>query len=142
MAVCQTTQGEEAMGAEMLERDDLSVYVVAGVPKSFKRKLQAFVAEEAKHDGAVMLVEEGLAEWILSRLVDEKRPRSSRTPASQALWRAFSALSAARYHLQHSEEEERVRELRQKVEELWRETSPMFADEPAPVPDADVSDSS
>ena len=34
------------MGAEMLERDDLSVYIVAGVPKSFKRKLQGFVVEE------------------------------------------------------------------------------------------------
>lgn len=119
------------MGAEMLERDDISVYLVAGVPKSFKRKLQAFVAEEAKGgNGQVMLVDDNLAEWIVSKLADEKRPASSRTPASRALWRAFSALSAARYHLQHSEEEEeRVRELRQKVEELWRETSPMFADE-------------
>lgn len=119
------------MGAEMLERDDLSVYIVAGVPKSFKRKLQAFVADEAKSgDGQVMLVDEGLADWIVTRLVDEKRPRSNRTPASQALWRAFSALSAARYHLQYSEhEEERVRELRQRVEELWRETSPMFPEE-------------
>lgn len=119
------------MGAEMLERDDLSVYVVAGVPKSFKRKLQTFVTDEAKNgDGQVMLVEDGLADWIITKLVDEKRPRGNRTPASQALWRAFSALSAARYHLQHSEqEEERVRELRQKVEELWRETSPMFPEE-------------
>ena len=122
------------MGAEMLERDDLSVYVVAGVPKSFKRKLQGFVTEEAKSgDGQVMLVEDGLADWIVAKLADEKRPRSSRTPASQALWRAFSALSAARYHLQHSEEEERVRELRQKVEELWRATSPMFTEEGDPL---------
>lgn len=117
------------MGAEMLERDDLSVYVVAGVPKSFKRKLQAFVAEEAKGSGDVMLLDEGFADWIIARLLDEKRPRANRTPASKALWSAFSALSAARYHLQHSEEEERVRELRQKVEALWRETSPMFPDE-------------
>lgn len=118
------------MGADMLERDDLSVYIVAGVPKSFKRKLQAFVAEEAKNDnGEVMLLEDGFTDWIVSRLADEKRPRSNRTPASKALWSAFSALSAARYHLQHSEEEERVRELRQKVEELWRETSPMFPEE-------------
>lgn len=118
------------MGADMLERDDLSVYIVAGVPKSFKRKLQAFVAEEAKSgNGEVMLLEDGFSDWIVSRLADEKRPRSNRTPASKALWSAFSALSAARYHLQHSEEEERVRELRQKVEELWRETSPMFPEE-------------
>lgn len=118
------------MGADMLERDDLSVYIVAGVPKSFKRKLQAFVAEEAKSgNGEVMLLEDGFSDWIVSRLADEKRPRANRTPASKALWSAFSALSAARYHLQHSEEEERVRELRQKVEELWRETSPMFPEE-------------
>ena len=123
------------MGADMLERDDLSVYIVAGVPKSFKRKLQAFVAEEAKSgNGEVMLLEDGFADWIVSRLADEKRPRAQRTPASKALWSAFSALSAARYHLQHSEEEERVRELRQKVEELWRETSPMFPDEGVPAP--------
>lgn len=127
------------MGADMLERDDLSVYIVAGVPKSFKRKLQAFVAEEAKSAaGEVMLLEDGFADWVVSRLADEKRPRSNRTPASKALWSAFSALSAARYHLQHSEEEERVRELRQKVEELWRETSPMFPDEGAA--DADDAD--
>ena len=125
------------MGADMLERDDLSVYIVAGVPKSFKRKLQGFVAEEAKGGhGEVMLLEDGFADWVVSRLADEKRPRSSRTPASKALWSAFSALSAARYHLQHSEEEERVRELRQKVEELWRETSPMFPDEGAELDDA------
>jgi hypothetical protein len=124
------------MGAEMLERDDISVYLVAGVPKSFKRKLQAFVQQEAKGgDGQVMLVDDNLADWIVARLADEKRPASSRTPASRALWRAFSALSAARYHLQHSEEEEeRVRELRQRVEELWRQTSPMFPDEPDAAP--------
>lgn len=122
------------MGADMLERDDLSVYIVAGVPKSFKRKLQGFVAEEAKGGhGEVMLLEDGFADWVISRLTDEKRPRSSRTPASKALWSAFSALSAARYHLQHSPEEEtRVRSLRNQVEEIWRELSPMFEqDEPA-----------
>jgi hypothetical protein len=130
------------MGAEMLERDDISVYLVAGVPKSFKRKLQAFVQQEAKGgDGQVMLVDDNLADWIVAKLADEKRPASSRTPASRALWRAFSALSAARYHLQHSEEEEeRVRELRQRVEELWRQTSPMFPDEPAAAPAGDDPD--
>jgi hypothetical protein len=127
----------------MLERDDLSVYIVAGVPKSFKRKLQGFVAEEAKGGhGEVMLLEDGFADWVVSRLADEKRPRSHRTPASKALWSAFSALSAARYHLQHSEEEERVRELRHKVEELWRETSPMFPDEGAGADDAVDAESS
>jgi hypothetical protein len=118
------------MSAETLERDDLSIYVIAGVPRSFKSKLQQFVAQEAKDKGDVVLIGQDMAEWVIAKLRDEKRPSKSRTPASQALWRAYSALSAARYHLQnHTAEEERVRELRRKVEELWRELSPMFNEE-------------
>jgi hypothetical protein len=120
------------MAADILERDDLSLYVVAGVPRSFKRKLQAFIEQEAKEDGDVLLVDHDLAEWMLSRLRDEKRPRSQRTPAARALWRAYSALSAARYYLEdESEEEEKVRRLRSRVEELWREISPIFDAEAA-----------
>lgn len=127
------------MSAETLERDDLSIYVIAGVPRSFKSKLQQFVAQEAKEKGDVVLVGQDMAEWVIARLRDEKRPSKSRTPASQALWRAYSALSAARYHLQnHTAEEERVRELRRKVEELWRELSPMFNEEEED--DAEVSE--
>ena len=119
------------MTVDLLEREDLSVYVVAGMPRSFKSRLRAFVEQEAKQDGDVLLVDEDLTEWMLARLRDEKRPRSKRTPASRALWRAYSALSAARYYLQdESEEEEQVRRLRSRVEELWREISPMF-EEPA-----------
>jgi hypothetical protein len=115
------------MSSETLERDDLSVYVIAGVPRSFKAKLQKLVETESKKDGEVVLVSSDMAEWVIAQLRDQKRPSKSRTPASRALWRAFSALSAARYHLQNNaEEEERVRELRRRVEELWREVSPMF----------------
>jgi hypothetical protein len=118
------------MTTGILERDDLSLYVVAGLPRSFKRKLQAFIAEEAKEDGDVLLVDDDLAEWVLARIRDEKRPRSKRTPAARALWRAYSSLSAARYYLQdEAEEEEQVRELRNRVEELWREVSPLFENE-------------
>ncbi len=46
------------MAAEMLEREDLSIYVVAGVPKSFKKKLLKFVDAESKADGEVMLLDE------------------------------------------------------------------------------------
>lgn len=124
------------MSAQLLERDDLSIYVVAGLPKSFKRKLQKIVDDEAKGEGGVMQLDDELSEWVISRLRDEKRQPRDRTPASKALWRAFSALSAARYHLQdNSENEERVRELRQRVEELWREVSPMFGEEGEPLPE-------
>lgn len=118
------------MGVDILDREDLSVYVVAGVPRSFKRRLQRFVEEEAKGEGDVMLVDDELREWIIARLLNEKRRRSDRTPASSALWRAFSALSAARYHLKdHPQDEERVRRMRQQVEVMWRELSPMFQEE-------------
>ncbi len=115
------------MGSEIVERDDLSVYVVGGVPRSFKRKLQKFVEKEAKDEGDVLLLDDELTEWIVARLRNEKRRSTDRTPASSALWRAYAALSAARYHLQHSPDEEgRVRELRNAVEEVWRDLSPMF----------------
>lgn len=113
--------------AEILEREDVSVYVVAGVPRSFKKKLKELVEREAKSAGDVYLVNEELTEWLLIRLKEDKRPSAQRTPASRALWRAFSALSAARYYLEdESEQEEQVRELRRHVENLWREVSPMF----------------
>lgn len=120
------------MSAETLEREDLSIYVIAGVPRSFKARLQQFVKKESKKDGDVILVDSELTQWMVAKLRDQKRPSRDRTPASRAMWRAFSALSAARYHLQNQgETEDRVRELRRKVEELWRELSPMFPEEEA-----------
>lgn len=127
------------MTAEMLERDDLSVYVVAGMPKSFKRRLQEVVRTEAKdpETAGVVQMDEQMASWVVAKLLDEKRPKGKRTPASRALWRAFTALSAARYHLQHTagDEGDRVRELRMQVEELWRQVSPMFDEHGGPLPD-------
>ena len=49
------------------------------------------------------------------------------TPGSSALWRAFRALSAARYHLQDEPIEGRIRDIRDQIEELWREVSPVHA---------------
>jgi hypothetical protein len=120
------------MGIDVVERSDVSVYLVAGVPKSFKRKLQKYVEQEAKEGGDIYMLEEELAEWVLAKVRNEKRGGRDRTPATAALWRAFSALSAARYHLQHSpENEEKVRQIRSQVEEIWRDLSPMFPDEDA-----------
>jgi hypothetical protein len=118
------------VGIDVVERDDITVYLVAGVPKSFKRKLQKFVQQEAKEAGDIYMLEEELSDWVIAKVRNDKRGGRDRTPATAALWRAFSALSAARYHLQHSpESEERVRQLRSQVEEIWRELSPMFQEE-------------
>jgi hypothetical protein len=126
------------MGIDVVERDDITVYLVAGVPKSFKRKLQKFVQQEAKEAGDIYMLEEELSEWVIAKVRNDKRGGRDRTPATAALWRAFSALSAARYHLQHSpESEERVRELRSQVEEIWRELSPMFQEEATPEASSD-----
>ena len=115
--------------AGMLERVDLSAYIIAGVPASFRNKLRKFVQKE-KADAEVMLLDKEITEWLVARLANEKRRSGQRTSASSALWRAYSALSAARYHLQHEpEEEQRVRELRRQVEDLWRELSPMFQED-------------
>jgi hypothetical protein len=124
------------MAAEMLQRDDLSVYVVAGVPKSFKKKLKQFVAQESKADGNVMLLDEQLTDWVVARVQGDKRPARDESPASSALWRAYRAVSAARYHLQDQELEGRVRELRNQIEVLWREASPGKATEEEAVEEA------
>jgi hypothetical protein len=113
------------MASEMLQRDDLSVYVVAGVPKSFKKRLQKFVESESKSEGDVMLLDEEMTEWVLARVRGEKRRSHEQTPASSALWRAYRALSAARYHLQDQPIEAKIRDIREEIEELWRETSPI-----------------
>lgn len=131
------------MADDMLTRQDLSAYVIAGVPRSFKRKLQKFVEQEAKGGGAVMLLDEDMTDWLLARLRGEKRRDWETTPASAALWRAYRALSAARYHLRFEEDREgRIRELRRQVESLWHEVSPLGTPESAELEasEAEISD--
>ena len=113
------------MSLEMLQRDDLSIYIVAGVPKSFKKKFQKFVGSESKSEGEVMLLDEEMTEWVLAQVKGEKRRSHEQTPGSSALWRAYRALSAARYHLQDQPIEASIRVVRDQIEELWRDTSPM-----------------
>ncbi len=118
------------MASEMLQRDDLSIYVIAGLPRSFKKKLAKMVDGEAKEDGDLMLLDEEITEWVVARLQGDKRRSHEKTPGSAALWRAYRALSAARYHLQEDPQlEARIRELRTRVEEIWQEVSPLYGTE-------------
>jgi hypothetical protein len=119
------------MSSELLQRDDLTGYIVAGLPKSFSTKLKKIVAAERAGADVIQLDEE-MTEWLVAQLAGEKRRPHERTPASAALWRAYRALSAARYHLQDRPEEEQVRELRRLVEDLWRELSPQHATDEEP----------
>lgn len=113
------------MASTMLERDDISVYVIAGVPKSFKKRLSKFVEGESRAEGEIMLLDHEITEWLVARLRGEKARSHEETATSAALWRAFRALSAARYHVQEDPElEGRIRSLRASVEELWALTRP------------------
>lgn len=123
------------MANEMLQRPDLTAYVVAGLPKNFLSKLKK-VAQEQGGDAEVMQLDEEMTDWLVAQMRGEKRRPHERTPASAALWRAYRALSAARYHLQDRPEEEPVRELRRLVEELWRELSPQFQGDEDPNEEA------
>lgn len=114
------------MSQEWLERNDLSVFVVAGAPKGFNRKMRDFLAEELGDDAESLRVKDELSEWLLTRVRGEYRRDSKRSPASKALWRAFRALAAARYHLRGDDErEEQLRELRDQVEGHWMRSSPL-----------------
>jgi hypothetical protein len=114
----------------MLQRPDLTAYVVAGLPKNFLGKLKK-LAHDQSAEAEVIQLDEELTDWLVAQLRSDKRRPHERTPASAALWRAYRALSAARYHLQDRPEEEQVRELRRLVEDLWREISPQFAEDEA-----------
>ena len=77
------------MHAEIVERDDLSVYVIAGVPRSFKTRLRDFVRKEAKDAGDVIQLDGEMTEWVVAQLRDEKRPsktRRDRNPGSRPLF--------------------------------------------------------
>jgi len=129
------------MASEMLQRDDISIYVIAGVPKSFKKKLQKFVEQESKTHGDVMLLDEEMTEWTVAQIRGEKRRSHEQTPASSALWRAYRALSAARYHLQDQPLESKIRELRGEIETLWRDTSPLHEEQDEAVEGAVLEES-
>jgi len=117
------------MAHEWLEKDDLSVFVVGGVPKGFNRRLSELVTKEHGEEASALRVNDDLTPWILAQVRGEYRPSRRRSSASEALWRAFRALAAARYHLRdHEEQADEVKRLRDEVEKLWSEVSPMYGE--------------
>jgi hypothetical protein len=115
---------------EWLERSDLSVFVVSGVPSSFERDLRKKLEDDYGEDASVMRLKGTLEEWVLSRVRGEHRRERTRTPATKALWRAFRALAAAIHHMRHEpEKEHEIRVIRDRVEELWNEAQPALPDQ-------------
>jgi hypothetical protein len=125
------------MASGIFLRDDLSVYIVAGVPRSFQKEIAKLVNKAAKESGDVKLVNGEMTEWVLAKLKEDDRRSHERTPASAALWRAYRALSAARYHIQDKALEQEVRRIRDEIEELWTSVSPLHKEEEEPQGAAD-----
>src|SRR5690606_6302038 len=104
------------MAHDWLERDDLSVFVVAGVPKGFNRKLQETITEEHGEKAVSMRVNDELSAWVRRQVRGEYRRSSRRSTASKARWRAFGARAAARWRRRGGPEfSEEVRALRDQV---------------------------
>ena len=113
------------MAQDWLERDDLSVFVVAGAPKGFNKALKELLGNGSGEEGESLRVKDDLADWVLARVQSDYRKSAWQTPASKALWRAFRALAAARYHVRADPERaEELREIREQVERHWAEVKP------------------
>lgn len=113
------------MAFEILQREDLSVYLVAGVPRGFEDDLCELVQRKSRVSGAAKIVDNEGTEWVIAKLRENGRRRYEKTAASAALWRAYRALSAAKYHLQDPAAKDRVQALREQVECLWNAESPV-----------------
>jgi hypothetical protein len=114
---------------EWLEKDDLSVFVVSGVPNGFERDLKKRLQEDYGEDASLLRLKDTLEEWVVSRVRGEHRQERTRTPATKALWRAFRALAAALHHLRHEPDKEtEIRAIRNRVEELWHDAQPAAPD--------------
>ena len=114
------------MAQEWLDRNDLSVFVVSGAPKGFNKALKELLQSKAGEGAESLQVRSDLEEWILARVQSDYRREAWRSPASKALWRAFRALAAARYHLRGDEKRaEQLRKIRDQVEKHWMAVKPV-----------------
>ncbi|MCA9738776.1 MAG: hypothetical protein R3E98_17505 [Gemmatimonadota bacterium] len=112
------------MTSDWIDRNDLSVYVLSGATKAFERETKNRL-KKLKEDAGFVRLDGELADWVVARVQGHKRSSRGRTPATKALWRAFRAIAAAQYHLRDDDEKSaELRDLRDRIERLWHETSP------------------
>ena len=55
------------MSSEMLLREDLTAYIVAGLPKSFLSKVRK-LAEAERANSEVIQLDEEMTEWLVAQL--------------------------------------------------------------------------
>ncbi|MEZ4416028.1 MAG: hypothetical protein R3E10_09735 [Gemmatimonadota bacterium] len=112
------------MISDWIDRDDLTVFVVAGATKSFEKDTRDRLKKQAD-DGEFLRLEGELAEWVIARVQGHKRSDRGRSPGTKALWRAFRAIAAAQYHFREdASKKAELRDLRNRIEQLWHDSSP------------------
>ena len=105
-----------------LAKDRATVFVIPKVKKNFADALAALVEEETGQKVDPIRLDDDLTEWAVTRVVGKARAKGQKKPSTKALWRAFRALAAARYHFREKPERQReVLELRDRIEALWLE---------------------
>jgi hypothetical protein len=113
------------MSEEWLEDGDVSVFVVPKVKKKFDESLARLLKKEVGEPVEPLRLDDDLTTWVADRAAGKNRSKGQRSPAAKALWRAFRALAAARYHLREDPAAEKeLRALRDRVESLWMEKTP------------------
>jgi hypothetical protein len=113
------------MPHEWIETGEVTVFVVPKVKKSFDEGLAKLLKKEVGEKVEPFRLDDDLTTWVADRTSGKRRAKGQRSPAAKALWRAFRALAAARYHLrQDPDGEKELRALRDQVEALWMEKAP------------------
>jgi hypothetical protein len=113
------------MSEQWLEDGDVTVFVIPKVKKDFDEKLARLLEKEVGGPVEPLRLDDDLTTWVADRAAGKKRSKGQKSPAAKALWRAFRALAAARYHLREDPKSEKeLRSLRDRVESLWMEKTP------------------
>jgi hypothetical protein len=113
------------MAGEWLEDGEVTVFVVPKVKKKFDEGLAKLLKKELGETVEPLRLDDDLTTWVAERAAGKNRSKGQKSPAAKALWRAFRALAAARYHLREDPDAEKeLRDLRDRVEGLWMKKAP------------------
>ena len=105
-----------------LDPETANVYIVPKVPKRFGEELGKLLSKEVGEEIEPFRLDPDLSEWVVARASGKRSIKGARNPGVKALWRAFRALAAARYHFRTEPElAKELLEMRDRIEGLWIE---------------------
>lgn len=108
------------MSQEWLDRGRANVYVIPKVEKGFGHDLGELLSRKLGREIEPLRLDADLTDWVVARAAGKKRSKSDRSPGTKALWRAFRALAAARYHVREEAPlADELLKIRNRIEEMW-----------------------